>query len=278
MGTGGGGTTRVYIVTHGAPVPDITLITIPISHYGERARWALDAAGLAYREVHHLQMFSWGAALRAGGRKMLPVVTIGDRALRDSAEVVRFAADEAGAPLYPEPSRRPAIEALERHFAGDFGVATRLCAYDWLFRAFDAALPYNFGRAPAYQVRAMSALRRPVRLFAKRYLGVQPAGLRAARDLVARVFDEVAERLRDGRRHLDGEAFSAADLTFAAMAAPAVLPARYGVPLPDPARLPEDAAASVAAARAHDAGRYVLSLYESRPPVRATYERAPRVV
>jgi glutathione S-transferase len=256
-------------------VPDITLITIPISHYGERARWALDAAGLSYREVHHLQMFSWIAARRAGGRKMLPVVTIGDRALVDSADVVRFAADERGVPLYPDASRRSAVEALERRFAGDFGVATRLCAYDWLFRGFDAALPYNFGRAPAYQVGAMSALRRPARLFAKRYLGVQPAALVAARDRIARVLDEVAERLRDGRRHLDGDVFTAADLTFAAMAAPAVLPARYGVRLPDPATLPPDATASIAAARAHEAGRYVLSLYEARPPVRATYDRAP---
>lgn len=255
---------------------DITLITIPISHYGERARWALDAAGVIYREVHHVQMFSWIAALRAGGRRMLPVVTIGDRALVDSAEVVRFAADERGAPLYPDAGRRPAVEALERHFAGDFGIATRLCAYDWLFRAFDVVLPYNFGRAPAYQVGAMSAMRRPARLFARRYLGVQPEALVAARDLVAHIFDEVAERLRDGRRHLDGDAFSAADLTFAAMAAPAVLPARYGVPLPDPARLPTDAAIEAAAARAHPTGRYVLSLYEARPPVRATYDRAPR--
>ena len=31
-----------------------TLITIPISHYCEKARWALDRAGVAYRERAHL--------------------------------------------------------------------------------------------------------------------------------------------------------------------------------------------------------------------------------
>ncbi len=58
------------------------------------------------------------------------MVRVGDRVLVDSADVVRFAADEGGAPLYPEPSRRSEVEALEGRSAGDFGVVTRPCAYD----------------------------------------------------------------------------------------------------------------------------------------------------
>ncbi|MCW3023116.1 MAG: Glutathione S-transferase family protein, partial [Conexibacter sp.] len=30
------------------------LVTIPISHYCEKARWALDRAGVAYEERRHL--------------------------------------------------------------------------------------------------------------------------------------------------------------------------------------------------------------------------------
>lgn len=62
-----------------------TLVTIPISHYGDRARWTLDLAGVPYRELHHLQMFSWFAALRRGGRKTLPVVEIDGKVLTDSS-------------------------------------------------------------------------------------------------------------------------------------------------------------------------------------------------
>ena len=32
------------------------LITIPISHYCEKARWALDRAGIGYREERHVQI------------------------------------------------------------------------------------------------------------------------------------------------------------------------------------------------------------------------------
>ena len=33
----------------------LRLITIPISHYCEKARWALDRAGIEYREERHIQ-------------------------------------------------------------------------------------------------------------------------------------------------------------------------------------------------------------------------------
>src|SRR4051794_29219587 len=99
------------------------LVTIPISHYGERARWALDYAGIAYREAHHLQMFSWGAAYALGGRKTLPVLVTGAGVLNDSADILRWASDRAAVPLYPvEAADRREVERLEAEFAGDYGV------------------------------------------------------------------------------------------------------------------------------------------------------------
>ena len=43
------------------------LITIPISHYCEKARWALDRAGVDYEEHPHLQLIHRIAVRRAGG-------------------------------------------------------------------------------------------------------------------------------------------------------------------------------------------------------------------
>ena len=45
----------------------LRLITIPISHYCEKARWALERAGLPYREERHVQGIHRLAARRAGG-------------------------------------------------------------------------------------------------------------------------------------------------------------------------------------------------------------------
>ena len=43
------------------------LVTIPISHYCEKARWALERAGIGYREEPHVQGIHQLAARRAGG-------------------------------------------------------------------------------------------------------------------------------------------------------------------------------------------------------------------
>jgi glutathione S-transferase len=75
------------------------------------------------------------------------------------------------------------------------------------------------------------------------------------------VLDEVADRLSDGRRYLVGGRFTTADLTFAALAAPLVLPPEYGVALPAIEDLPSDMAATVREVRAHPAGAHALAMF-----------------
>ena len=50
------------------------LLTIPISHFCEKARWALERAGLAYREERHVQGVNRVVSKRAGGHGTLPVL------------------------------------------------------------------------------------------------------------------------------------------------------------------------------------------------------------
>src|SRR5438270_9534525 len=50
------------------------LLTIPISHFCEKARWALERAGLDYREERHVQGIHRVAARRAGGGSTVPVL------------------------------------------------------------------------------------------------------------------------------------------------------------------------------------------------------------
>ena len=78
---------------------------------------------------------------------------------------------------------------------------------------------------------------------------------------VWRELDFVAELLADGRQHLCGERFGAADLTFAALSASVVIPPVYGVTLPQPDLLPADTAALVTHVREHPAGSYALKLF-----------------
>jgi glutathione S-transferase len=74
-------------------------------------------------------------------------------------------------------------------------------------------------------------------------------------------FDFVAGLRADGRPYLCGDCFTAADLTFAALSAPLIVPPIYGTPLPPPEILPPAMAALVGRAREHPAGRYALTLF-----------------
>src|SRR3954453_21766698 len=70
--------------------------------------------------------------------------------------------------------------------------------------------------------------------FAARELDITPGVEVGDEACVWEGFDFAAGGLADGRGYLAGDRFPAADLTFACLAAPALVPPEYGVELPQP--------------------------------------------
>ena len=240
------------------------LITIPISHYCEKARWALDRAGIAYREQAHLQLIHRVAIRRAGGGTTVPVLVWGDRVLAESAEIVDEA--DAQAPperrLYPDdPDEAGEIRALERDFDEDLGPHGRRWMYNEIRGRRDLALAYGTAGVPAWQRRTLQLTYPLATRAIDRYLDIDAATAARSKAQVQTVFDAVAERLADGRPYLCGERFTAADLTFAALAASVLMPPEYGVPLPQPDQLPAPMAAAVREFREHPAGAFALAMF-----------------
>jgi glutathione S-transferase len=240
------------------------LITIPISHYCEKARWALDRAGVGYRERAHLQIVHWFHVKRAGGRWTAPVLVCGDAALADSADIVDYADSRAPAErrLFPGDAEMAAeVRALERDFDLRLGPHGRRWMYDAIRGRRDLATAYAPTGVPAWQRRALPLAYPAVAFVIDRYLDITPATAAASQRECRAVFDAVAERLADGRRYLVGDRFTAADLTFAALAAPLVMPREYAVPLPQPDELPPAMAAAVRGFREHPAGAHALAMF-----------------
>lgn len=240
------------------------LITIPISHYCEKARWALDRAGIEYEERAHLQILHWFAVRRAGGGKTAPVLTWGDRVFADSADIVEAVSAEAppGRGLFPDdPAIAAEIRALQADFDARLGPEGRRWMYNALRGHRDIAVAYACTGVPAWQRRALPFAYPAVTRIIDRYLDVTPATAAQSEIEVRTTFDGVAERLGDGRPYLCGESFSAADLTFASLAAPMLMPPEYGVPLPQPDELPTAMAATIRELRAHPAGAHALKMF-----------------
>jgi glutathione S-transferase len=240
------------------------LITIPISHYCEKARWALDRAGVGYEEHAHLQLIHRFAVRRAGGGTTAPVLVCGDRVLAESAEIVDEADARAPADrrLYPDdPGAAAEIRALERDFDERLGPHGRRWMYNGLRGRRDLAIAYGCTGVPAWQRRTLPLAYPLVARAIDRYLDITPTTAAQSEAEVRATFDAVAQRLGDGRPYLCGERFTAADLTFSALAASVLMPPEYGVPLPQPEELPAAAAAVVRELRGHPAGAHVLAMF-----------------
>ncbi|MBT8493780.1 MAG: glutathione S-transferase [Deltaproteobacteria bacterium] len=239
----------------------LTLLTIPISHYCERARWALDLTGLDYQEVQRLPPFHRRLSKKLGGRGSTPLLVTGDEVLSDSADIVAYAAKH-GAELYPAEVDREHIDSLSAELAGRFGIEVRRIAYFHLLP--DRALTVRFtgGLAPGYQKALAKVLFPPL---AKRALGLYPDKVERGLGTIEDTFAAMDRRLEDGRRFFFGDQLSAADLTFAALAAPVVLAERYGYMLPTLDEVPANMYELIEHHRNRPAGQLVLRAYEQRP-------------
>ncbi len=246
-------------------VTDNILVTIPISHYCEKARWALDRAGIAYVEQAHIQAIHRFATRRAGGGLTAPVLMCADGAIADSTDILAWA-DAQSAPLraiYPKSHDRTTVSRLEDYFDTYLGPQSRCWLYQQLRGRRDLALDYGCAGVPAWERMTLRLGYPALIAIVAHVLDVTPvAGLRAEHEVRA-VFDVVGKYLSDGRRYLCGEQFTAADLTFSALAAPMLMPVNYGVPLPQPDELPPYTAGVVHELRTHPAGRHALRMFDT---------------
>ena len=253
----------------------LRLITIPISHYCEKARWALDHAELPYREERHIQGIHRLAARRAGGGATVPVLVTRDGAIGESHEILLWSdAHVAGERrLFPDaPAARAEVESLCGRFDERLGPPGRRLVYVHMFRQPKLVFAFNDQGVPAWEDATLRAGWPLLKRYVARALGIVPGTEAADESTVFGELDHAAELLSDGRSYLCGESFGAADLTFAALCAPVIVPPGYGVALPQPDVLAPATAALVRRAREHPAGRYALALFAEhrRVPVHAT--------
>jgi glutathione S-transferase len=243
----------------------LRLVTIPISHYCEKARWALERAGMPYQEKRHVQGVHRLAARRAGGGSTVPVLVTPAGVIGSSQEILVWIDQHTPAEhrLIPaEPGAREEVESLCLRFGEELGPTGRRLMYVHMLAQRRLALAFNNQGVPRWEDRTVRYGWPLLARFIGRALGIVP-GIEVEDE--ARVFHEldfVAELLADGRPYLYGERFGAADLTFAALSASVIFPPVYGVPLPQPNSLAPSTAALVERARRHPAGRFALTLFE----------------
>ncbi len=243
----------------------LRLVTIPISHYCEKARWALDRAGIGYREERHVQGIHQLAARRAGGGSTVPVLVTPQESIGESAQILAWvdARSDPSSRLLagPEEEQRDAV-ALCARFDEVLGPAGRRLIYVHMFsQRRELMLRFNDQGVPAWEDRVARVGLPLFKKLISRLLDIRPGVEQGDEALVWRELDHAGEVLSDGRPYLCGERFTAADLTFAALCAPVLMPPGYGVELPQPEILADTTARLVRRAREHPAGTHAMRMY-----------------
>jgi glutathione S-transferase len=227
------------------------LVTIPFSHYCEKARWALDRARVDYREEPHAPGFHRFAT---SGRSV-PVLHTAERSLFDSSEIIVWADGRAKEKLFPSD------EGLTRTFDDELGPHARRFAYFHVLPNLRWALTLMRRSVPQWQRTFIVPVFPLLRLGMRRMMKIDRTGADRSRDKVRRIFDEVGARLSDGRPFLCGDRFTAADLVFASLSAPVLAPEGYRGNLPAPEGLGGDFLAEVRSLRETPAGRFTQRTY-----------------
>ncbi|WCB93182.1 hypothetical protein DSM104299_01888 [Baekduia alba] len=236
------------------------LVTIPISHFCEKARWALDRAGVGYEERRHLPAIHRLAVRRAGGKLTAPVLVCPEgEVVAESSDIVAWADARARG------GGRIALGAEARALADDYdarlGPATRLWVYHEMFDYPELVATSMTDGVPTWERHAFRFGNRAIAFAVAKVLTINDETATEAEATFRSIFASVDALLADGRPYLVGGAFSIADLTFAALAAPLIAPPEYGVKLPAVEELPPGMVDVVREHRASPAGRHALKMF-----------------
>jgi glutathione S-transferase len=250
-------------------VQTVRLVTIPFSHYCEKARWALDRAQLDYVEEPHPPIIHWLSTFKRRARRTTPVLLTAESVLTDSTDILHFcdAHGRAQSPLFPPGNS--GVAALEDRLDEKLGPATRRLAYHYILADREltrSLLARGVGR---WESRLAARATPLIAAMIRRGFKINDAGFERSLSVIERELAHVEELLADGRRYLAGDVFTAADLTFAALAVPLVIPQAYTRFIGDTSRLPAAFWDRVATYRVRAAGRFALRLYdeERAPPL-----------
>lgn len=220
---------------------------IPISHYNEKARWALDWKGIdhvkrAPTPGAHMAVALW---LTRGRHKTFPVLQIGGRTIGDSSAIIAALDEIQPEPrLIPlEPGERARALELEEFFDEELGPHIRLMAFHELRRDPAALERFTRSMLPARLASSGAVLGGATRLsgaFAQARYRVADEGAAAeARSKVLAALDRLDAELEvAGGEHLVGAGFTSADLTAASLFMPLVQPPLGSNPLalPEPVK------------------------------------------
>jgi len=200
---------------------------LEISHYNEKARWALDYKGVAHvrRAVTPGLQELTARRLRAG--RTVPVLEVNGRAIGDSTRIIEEIERRwPEPPLYPaDPQERRAALELEDYFDEQSGPHARRVLFSDNLAEPETFLAMFYG-ADRRRIGLLETLTPLFCEVVKRRYRIRPETVEESREKVRAAFDKLEADVGPSG-YLVGESFTVADLTAASILGLIVVPPEF---------------------------------------------------
>jgi len=259
-----------------------TLVSNTAGISSEIARWVLDRNAILYKNELHAPWIIQKKIKRIIGNEEegnSPVLEMTDALIYSADSIVRFWEQRCTPEnrlLPTDPTERDAVLDLHHLFTGEFfqSKVTKYMLANMLASKKSAIAVFTEGVSNGEKVRYKLGF--PI--FKARLTKEFELSTNSADDnlnQIKKVFDQVTELLSDNRKFLVGDQFTLADLSFAAAAAPMILPVEFGGSLPEINEISDSYRAAVIALRETSAGQFVFRMYLENRPVMLSQSLIP---
>lgn len=244
----------------------LRLYTFNISHFSEKARWALDYEGIAYEEKVLVPGPHQFVTRRLAPKTHVPILVHEGQVVQESSAILDYLADRlGGAKLAPkrDAEMRKARE-LEKEVDIAFGLGAQ-CIFYSVALADRSMMTDLWSFGGPFWARGFYAVAYPaIAAAVKRLYNTQdPRRVSESKDRFLRNFDHL-DAVLEKQPYIAGEAPTRSDITVAALLAPLCRPPEHRMHWPEP---PEGLRDFVTQLQGRPTWKHVLRMYrEHRKP------------
>ncbi len=259
-----------------------TFVSNSIGGTDEIARWVLDVNDIPYKdEVHAPGLYTKVVKKLTDDNsvKCSPVLVKNDGLIYTANSIIQYC-EQGCLPskklLPTDPAKKKEVLDLYNLFNGQYEDVVTKYVYAQLLSKPPMAKAVFTTRVPLGEKFAYTLQYGSIAAGIKKDNGLDNASTDDLLSFIRRTFEKVNNLLADGRKYLTGDTITLADIAFAAVSSPIILPEECGNVVPKISQIPDDYRKAVEELRATRAGQFVLDIYQEDRPGRRLPSAMPK--
>ncbi len=252
-----------------------TLVSNSIGGTDEIARWILDLNGIPYKDEVHAPGLYKKVIQKLTDNKGVrnnPVLVMNDGLIYTTNSVVQYCEQNclSSKKMVPlETTKKKEVLDLYNLFNGEYEEAVTKYVYLQMLPNASFAKAVFTRHVPIGERLNYNFKFGSISADLKTDHNLSGCSADQLLDFIRKTFDKVNTLLADGRKYLTGSSATLADVAFASISSPLILPEECGSVTPKINQVPDAYRLAIDELRATPAGQFVLRIYqEDRPPRR----------